>query len=455
MFKSICMAAIVLAGVFSLTFSQPAGADGPLIPISKDFTLPNGLRVILSEDHSRPVAAIVTIYDVGSRHEVKGKSGFAHLFEHMMFEGSQNISKSELSHYLDTMGGDVNAQTSVDYTIYYESVPSNMIERIFWVESDRLRSLKVTDENFKNQLETVKEEKRSSYDNRPYMPAYLKMQQMVFDNWANAHPIIGSFTDLESSSAHDAQKFFKEHYGPNKACMAIVGDIDAPVVEELIKKYYGSIARVNTPSIPAVNEVIPGKAKFAIVKDEYAEVPGLFMAWKTPGMRQTDYYAMGLIEKLLVDSGKSSMLYQRLVKKEQTCLDVDNYTEERRGTGNFCIFVTTKPGATSKQIQGSILAEIAKLKAGKISATDLQKAKNQLESDLFASPSDSPASMQSALGRASFLAMYALFFGDPKLVDADIAKYMAVSVSDIQKAARRVFSANAATVVEVKPSGKI
>lgn len=453
MLNSIRRAAIVLAGVLCL--NAPVSASAPLIPITKDFTLPNGLRVILSEDHSRPVAAIVTIYDVGSRHEVKGKSGFAHLFEHMMFEGSQNISKSELSHYLDTMGGDVNAQTSNDYTIYYESVPSNMVERIFWVESDRMRSLNVTPENFKNQLEAVKEEKRGTYDNRPYMPAYLKMQQMVFDNWANAHPIIGSFADLESSSVYDAQKFFKTHYGPNKACMSIVGDIDAAQVEQMIKKYYGSIAKVNGTTVPPVNEVIPGKAKSAIFKDEYAEVPGLFMAWKSPGMRQSDYYAMGLIEKLLVDSGNSSMLYQRLVKNDQTAVDVENYSDERRGTANFCVFVTYKPGVTAKQVERSILGEIAKLKAGKISTTDLQKAKNQLQADLFASPSDSPSSMQSALGRATFLAMYALFFGDPKLVDVDIAKYMAVSVSDIQRAAQRVFPANSATVVDVRPSGKI
>ncbi len=452
MINSIRKAAIVLAGIVCLTL--PAEANGPLIPITKDFTLPNGLRVILSEDHSRPVAAIVTIYDVGSRHEVKGKSGFAHLFEHMMFEGSENISKSEMSHYLDTMGGDVNASTSTDYTIYYESVPSNMVERIFWAESDRMRSLKVTQENFKNQLETVKEEKRGSYDNRPYMPAYLKMQEMVFDNWSNAHPVIGSFADLESSSVYDAQKFFKSHYGPNRACMAIAGDIDAAVVEVLIKKYYGSIARIGGTTSPLVNEIIPGKSKRALVKDDYAEVPGLFMAWKTPGMRMSDYYALGLIEKLLVD-GKSSMLYQRLVKSEQTALEVENYTEERRGPGNFCVFVSYKPGATAKKIESSVLAEIAKLKAGKITSTELQKAKNQLQADLFASPSDSASSMQSALGRASFLAMYALFFGDPKLVDIDVAKYMNVSVSDIQKTAQRIFPANSATVVEVKPAGKI
>lgn len=444
-------AAMVMAGV--LCFSLPA-QTAPLIPVTKDFTLPNGLRVILSEDHSRPVAAIVTIYDVGSRHEVKGKSGFAHLFEHMMFEGSENISKAEQSHYLDTLGGDVNASTSTDYTIYYESIPSNMVERIFWVESDRMRALDVTDANFKNQLETVKEEKRASYDNRPYMPAYLKMEQMVFDNWANAHPVIGSFADLESSTAADARRFFKAHYAPNKACMAIVGDIDAPKIEQLIKKYYGTIAPVKTTTSPVVNEVIPGTPKRALVKDEYAELPGLFMAWKTPGMRSSDYYALGLIEKLLVE-GKSSMLYQRLVKSEQTALEVENYTEERRGPAYFCVFVAYKPGATARKIEQSVLAEIAKLKAGKISAAELQKAKNQLQADLFASPSESPSSMQSALGRASFLAMYALFFNDPKLVDVDIARYMNVSVSDIQKTAQRIFPANSATVVEVRPDGKI
>ncbi|HMO23562.1 MAG TPA: insulinase family protein, partial [Candidatus Melainabacteria bacterium] len=161
----------------------------PLIPITRDFKLDNGMRVIVSEDHSTPVASMVIIYDVGARDEIKGKSGFAHLFEHMMFEGSENVPKGEFFKYIQSAGGSLNAHEG--YTDYYVKVPSNQLELAFWLESDRMRSLKVTEENFKNQLDTVKEEKRLRIDNKPYVPAELEMEDLVFDNWSNAHPVIG------------------------------------------------------------------------------------------------------------------------------------------------------------------------------------------------------------------------------------------------------------------------
>ncbi len=199
----------------------------PLIPVNKDFKLANGLRVVLSEDHSVPVVSVAIVYDVGARDEVKKRSGFAHLFEHMMFQGSENVGKMEHFKYIESAGGSLNASTHADFTNYFEKMPSNQLELALWLESDRMRSLKVTPEKFANQLETVKEEKRLRVDNQPYVPASIKLEEMAFDNWSNGHPPIGYFEDLEASSVEDVRKFFDTYYAPNNATMAIVGDFNS------------------------------------------------------------------------------------------------------------------------------------------------------------------------------------------------------------------------------------
>src|SRR5207253_6024362 len=240
--KSLFLSLVLLCGV---VMSSASAADWkkPLIPITKDFTLPNGLRVVMSEDHSVPVASVAIVYDVGARNEVKGRSGFAHLFEHMMFEGSENVGKTEHFKYIESAGGSVNASTHADFTNYYDKVPSNQLDLALWLESDRMRSLKVTQENFENQLATVKEEKRSRIDNQPYTPATLRFGEILFDNWANAHPVIGSFEDLDASSVEDIRQFFKTYYAPNNAVMAIVGDFNADTVQKQIEKYFSEIPK--------------------------------------------------------------------------------------------------------------------------------------------------------------------------------------------------------------------
>src|SRR5277367_3326066 len=225
--KAAKVLGILVSALFA--FGVPIRAadfKSPLIPVSKDFKLANGLRVVISEDHSVPVAALAIVYDVGARNERKGRSGFAHLFEHMMFEGSENVGKTEHFKYVESAGGTLNASTHADFTNYFEKLPSNQIELALWLESDRIRSLKVTEENFQNQLETVKEEKRLRIDNEPYGLASIKMEELLFDNWANGHPVIGDFKDLESSTIGDVRKFFKTYYAPNNAVMAIVGDFN-------------------------------------------------------------------------------------------------------------------------------------------------------------------------------------------------------------------------------------
>lgn len=423
----------------------------PLIPITRDFKLANGLRVVVSEDHSVPVASLVIVYDVGARDEEQKRSGFAHLFEHMMFEGSQNVGKTEHFKYVQRAGGTVNASTHPDFTNYFEKLPSNQIEMAMWLESDRMRSLKVTEENFKNQLETVKEEKRSRIDNQPYMPAMLKLEETIFDNWKNAHPVIGSFEDLEASSVADVKKFFDTYYSPNNAVMAVVGDVDADNIEKLAHKYFDSIKPYPRPPQPDVKEPPQSKEKTLTVEDPLAQMPAIWIAWKAPAKREPDYYALGIIQMLL-STGDSSRLYQRMVKGDQVALKADVSYDERRGPGAFEASVVYKPGVSAEKAKSILLDEINKLKTEPVKPEELEKARNQILRALFSSGSYS--SLQRTLGRAQTLAEYASFFGNPALIDEDLEAYLKVSPEDVQRVAKLVFNETGRTVVDVVPVKK-
>lgn len=427
------------------------GKINSLIPVTKDFRLTNGLRVLLSEDHTVPVTAVVIVYDVGARNEEKGHSGFAHLFEHMMFEGSENVGKTEYFKHIESAGGSLNASTHPDFTNYYEKLPSNQIELALWLESDRMRSLKITDANFQNQLETVKEEKRFRIDNQPYGPASIKLEELLFDNWTNSHPVIGSFADLEASSIKDVRKFFNTYYAPNNAVMAIVGDFDANEMQKLVEKYFSSIPSAPAANKPNVDELKQTKAKYLKLSDKHAKAPAFWVAWKAPAKREPDYYALGVIEKLL-SAGDSSRLYQRMVKGDKNALKVDAGYDERRGPSAFEIFAIVKPDSTPEKVRTSLFSEIEKLKNEPVSEQELEKAKNQIFRDLFASGSYS--SLQRSIGKAELLAEYALFFGDPYLLDKDIAAYMAVKPADVQRVARSIFTKEGSTILDVYPETK-
>lgn len=445
---------VLLVLLFMLVLVTPsfAAVQSVRIPIVSDYTLPNGLRVVISEDHSAPIASLALVYKVGSRNEQKGKSGFAHLFEHMMFEGSENIGKSEHFKYIEKAGGDCNAETHEDFTIYYETLPSNEIELGLWLESDRMRSLKVTEENFHNQLETVKEEKRESYDNQPYVPAELKLREVMFDNWVNSHNIIGTFSDLESSSISDVQKFFRTYYEPNNAVLAIVGDVDAAKIKPLVEKYFGTIARQAEPPMPNTKEPVQTKAKYFVYKDKHAQLPLLLFSWKVPAKRNADFYALRVLEQILI-AGDSSRLYQQLVKGSKVAVEVGAEYDDAFGPSDFSFSVIYKPGHTQAQVRQLVFAELEKLKTKPVSGKELQKAKNQILHNFFARKSDGgdDENIQLSLHRAQLLAEYTAFFGDPNLVAKDIPIYMNVKAADIQRVAAKYFTQAGVTIGDVRP----
>ncbi len=422
----------------------------PLIPVTKDVTLKNGLRVIVCEDHSAPVASMCIIYDVGSRDEVKGKSGFAHLFEHMMFEGSANAPKGSFFKYVQAAGGSLNASTHNDFTDYYEVLPSNQIEIAMWLESDRMKSLAVTDKNFENQLQAVKEEKRLRIDNKPYVPAELKLEETIFDNWNNAHPVIGYFEDLESTNVATVKEFFDTYYMPANAVLVVAGDVDSNNIEALAKKYFETITSKQAKAIkrPDLAEPVQTKAKYLEVRDSHAKLPAFWMAWKAPKRRDKDSLVLNIIQNML-STGTSSRLYQRMIKDDQVALSVDGSYEERRGPSQINFFVLYKPDQNKEKVRKILLEEINKLKTGLVSEVELQKSKNLILSMYFSS--NSHYSMQKSLGRAETVAQYASFYGDPSLYDKDLATYLAITPEDVQRVAKSVFSENGVTVVDVTP----
>lgn len=424
-----------------------ADSKKPLIPVHADFKLENGLRVVFSEDHSVPVVAVAILYDVGARNEKKGRSGFAHLFEHMMFEGSENVGKTEHFKYVESAGGSLNGSTHPDFTNYFEKLPSNQAELALWLESDRMRSLKLTPENFQNQLETVKEEKRLNYDNQPYVPASIKFDEMLFDNWANGHPTIGYFKDLEESSLDDVRAFFKTYYAPNNAVLVVVGDFNSKDMKPLVEKYFASIPRQEAPPKPDVAEAPMSKSKYAKVEDKHANLPAFWIGWRAPGRREPDYYVLGVIEKLL-SAGESSRLYQRMVKGEKIALKADAGYDERRGPSGFEAFIVLKPGNTPERARQVLFEELDNLKNKPVAPEELEKAKNQILRTLFA---NAHTSLQRSLGRAEHLGEYTLFFGDPKLIDKDLEAYMNVSAKDIQRVAKSMFNKDIVCIVDIEP----
>jgi zinc protease len=433
---------------------QTAQAQGFNVPI-KQFQLDNGLRVVLSEDHAAPVVAVAVYYDVGSRNEVKGRSGFAHLFEHMMFQGSENIGKAEHFQYIENNGGTMNGSTHPDFTNYYEFLPSNQLELALWLESDRMRSLKITTVNLKNQKEAVKEEKRLGIDNQAYWPALTKMDEAIFKNWANAHSAIGSMQDLDAASIKDVKDFFNTYYAPNNAVLAIAGDIDLAQAEALVRKYFATIPRQKTPPAVDVSEPFEVAKLKEVVEDAQANTPAIAMAWKLPERRSRDWYAIAMLKAILFD-GTSARLYQKLVKEKAVSLELQGMMDERRGPGALTIFSINKQDAKSEEVQAIIEAEFERVKNTGVSVEELNKIKNQFRLGQFLGDSEDGeyASLQTALGRATLLAEFTLFDGDPSLINTELDRYLAVTPEQVKEAAHKYFGTINRTVLYIKPAAK-
>jgi len=410
----------------------------------QQFTLANGLRVILCEDHAIPVVSVALYYDVGSRNEKPGRTGFAHLFEHMMFQGSENVPKAAHFQYIFNAGGTMNGTTSTERTNYFETLPASHLPLALWLESDRMRSLKVTQENLDNQRNAVQEEKRLRYDNQPYVNAFLRINELIFKNPANAHSTIGSMEDLDAATIDDIQEFFRIYYAPNNAVLTIVGDFESAEASELVHKYFDGIP--SQPEPPPVDTSEPQDVAQTqeIFNDPLAPAPAFVLGWKIPARRTRDFYAISLAADLLFE-GESSRLYQKLVKGDESVVSIQGGIDERRGPSACYIFALPKPGEEVADIRQQIVDEIRSLRESGPSAAEMEKLRNSLRNDVV-------RGRQSTMYRAQRLAEYALYDGDPTLIDTELDQYLAITPDEIKNAIRDYLDIDNRVTLDIIPA---
>lgn len=418
-----------------------------LSPLELDkFTLANGLRVVLNRDNAVPVVAVAVYYDVGSRNEREGRTGFAHLFEHMMFQGSANVKKAEHFQYIMKAGGTMNGTTSSERTNYFETLPASQLPLALWLESDRMRSLAVTQENLDNQREAVKEEKRLRYDNQPYGQIFDLINEMIYKNFANSHSTIGSMEHLDDATVEDVQEFFRIFYAPNNAVLVISGAFDKEEAKQLVETYFGDIP--NQPSPPPLDVSEPPEVAETVREweDKLAPFPAFLLGWKIPPRRSSEFYALYLAGKLLYD-GDSSRLYQKLVKGEESVIQLFGFTDERRGPSSIFVGAIPKPGKDIGQIRETIMKEILQIAETGPSADEMQKLHNQLYSDTV-------RQRQSSQSRAQQIAEFALYDDDPTIINQELETLLAISPGQIRDAVGTYLTGDNRALLDVIPAGK-
>lgn len=412
----------------------------------EEYTLANGLRVILNRDTAVPVVAIAVYYDVGSRNEREGRTGFAHLFEHMMFQGSENVPKAGHFQYIMKAGGTMNGTTSSERTNYFEAVPADQLPLALWLESDRMRSLAVTQENLDNQREAVKEEKRLRYDNQPYGQIFDIISSMIYKNFANAHSTIGSMEDLDDATVEDVQEFFRVYYAPNNAVLSISGSFEPDDAKALVEQYFGDIP--SQPKPPSINVDEPAEVaeNYREWHDPHAPLPAFLLGWKTPPRRSPEFNALYLAGKLLYD-GDSSRLYQKLVKGEESVVQLFGFTDERRGPSSIYIGAIPKPEQDLSRIRATIMAEIENIAAHGPTADEMMKLQNQLVNDAV-------RLRQSSMTRAQQIAEFALYDGDPRIINNELEELLAIRPEQIRKCVSDFLNTENRSLLDVVPAGK-
>jgi zinc protease len=415
------------------------------IPIRQE-KLKNGLRVILSEDHAAPTYSIAVAYDVGSRNERQGRTGFAHLFEHMMFEGSENVGKGEMDLLVTNNGGGMNGTTNEERTIYYETLPSNQLDLGLYLEADRMRALAITQANLDNQRSAVQEERRLRVDNQPYGQLVDALPELAYDSFPYHHSVIGSMDDLNAASLEDVSGFFKTYYAPNNAVLSIVGDFKSDELMAKIKKYFESIPAQPAPAPVVVQEPPQTAERRKTLVDSFAPLARIDIAYKIPAGNTPDWYALQVLSNVL-SAGQSSILNQKLVRDKEVATATGAFVGEQRGPGLFRLIAIIRPGKSPEDVEKMIYEEIDRAKAKPYDGEVLSKVKmlnrrNQI------------TGMTSTLNRAASMADDAIFFNDPALIYSDVEKYNAVTAADVQRVAQKYLVETNRTVIVTSPKPK-
>jgi len=436
----------LIAVALLLILWTSAGAEPQVAPPPLSFhvtTLENGLRVILHEDHSAPVINLQVWYHVGAKDERPGRTGFAHLFEHLMFKGSKNVGPEEHSELIKSIGGVDNAYTTEDVTVYWQTFPSNYLETVLWLEADRMASLAITEENFRSEREVVKEERRMRIENPPYGRVIEVLYANAFEVHPYKHIVIGSMDDLNAATVEDVREFFETYYVPNNATLVIVGDFDTRQALAWVEKYFGNIPRGKRP-IPRVTVKEPPKTREKRVTERMnVPLPAFLAGYYIPEDGHPDADALQLISRIL-SAGQSSRLYRRLVYELRiaaAAFGAGNFTEH---PNLFFAAAILNPGHAPEEAEKVIVEELERLKTEPVPARELEKAKNQLVAELL-------FARQSNQGKASALGRAAVLLKDPARVNTEVQRLLAVTPEEIQRVARRYFTETNRIVLTILP----
>ena len=432
-----------------LAAQQPAGASAGRIDFDQ-FTLPNGLRVLYSVDRSTPIVSVDIWYQVGSKNERPGRSGFAHLFEHMMFEGSAHVKKSEHGQLIERAGGTYNGSTAEDRTNYWETVPSNRLNLALWLEADRMRSLAITEENFENQRQAVKEERRLRVDNQPYAAAFTDGLTWPFDStscFPYAHTVIGSMSDLDAAKVPDVQAFFDTYYAPNNAMLVVVGDFDPGELRRLVNQYFTGVP--SHPGSEAPRCATPAPAATGPVRrevhDPHANLDLVMRLYRIPEHRHADSPALEILN-IILGQGESSRLNVAVVRHDKAAFGtgtVLNPFGSRNGPGAFAVYGIVNQGVSADRLDSLLGRQLDTIRANGITPAELDKAKNALRAGFI-------GNRETTLGKAEELHHYSTFHTSIDEINTDLDRLLAVTAADVKRVANTYLAPGNLTLLVVR-----
>ena len=420
-------------------------AQGQTIQFEK-YTLPNGLKVILHEDHSAPVVAVTALYHVGSKNEDTARTGFAHFFEHLLFEGSENIKRGEFDKYVTNAGGVLNANTTQDRTFYYELLPSNQLDLGLWLESERMMHAKIEQIGVNTQREVVKEEKRMRMDNRPYGSFLTEMLKRAF----KVHPYrwapIGSMEHLNAAKLEEFIQFYKTYYVPNNCVLSIAGDFNKEELKKKIESYFGPIAKGTLPIVrPSIKEPALGGEVRDVIQDN-VQLEGVFQAYRAPKQGVDEYYSFNVLSNIL-SGGESSRMNKTLVDSKQVAAAAQSVPFFNEDEGVLITLAIANMGVKADDLEKNMDSVVNDLKVNLVSEREFQKVKNQITTELVASNG-------TMAGIAESLANYEVYFGDANLINTELAKYNKVTRESVLAVAKKYLNKDNRVVLYYVPKAK-
>ena len=443
-FRRVLGVMAALAALLALDPAARAASRPPKLDYTMT-TLPNGLKIVFLEDHSTPIVHAELWYHVGSKNEKKGRTGFAHLFEHLMFKGSKNVEPDGHPSWISSVGGQSNAETTEDATIFWQTFPAQYLPLVLWLEADRMASLRIDGAVFQTERQVVKEERRMRVDNQPYGRLTEIIYDQAFKVHPYKHPVIGSLADLEAASIDDVREFFRTYYVPNNATLVLVGDFDTKEAEALAVKYLGRVPKSDRP-VPRDIPAEPASTKERrIVLHENWPLPAVVVAHHITFDGHPDSYPLHVASKVLSD-GQSSRIYKKLVYEKRLALAAFGGGNIIEDPNLFFAVAIVQPGKTTDETIAALIAELDRLKAEPISDAELQQAKNQFARDYI-------LGRESNREKARVLAHAAVIHDDIKTADGEFDIFMNMTVADVQKVAQKYFTAENRLVLTVMPGG--